>query len=134
MLSFQKIHLYLIQTCDVTDTFKESGVDSSVNLHDRAGVAALLAALADQERSGSFTLEHLLGLRSTQLPDEPIRLILMGQILFVSLQHVRAETTRRRLEAALWTPSGFRGERTYSSRLSLCIPSQSLMRFCRTPL
>lgn len=23
---------------------------------------------------------------------------------------------------------------THSSRLSLCVPSQSLMRFCRTPL
>lgn len=74
---------------------------SSVNLHNRAGVAALLAALADQERSGSFALEHLLGLRSTQLPDEPIGLVLMGQVLLVSLQHVGAETTRWSLNAAL---------------------------------
>lgn len=56
--------------------------------HNGAGVASLLAALADQERPGIFPLEHLLGLRPAHLANEPVRLILVRQVLLVSFQDV----------------------------------------------
>lgn len=64
--------------------------------HDRTGVASLLAALADQERSGRLILKHLLGLRPAQLTHEPVGLFLVWQILLVPLQHVRAEEEKDR--------------------------------------
>lgn len=64
--------------------------------HNRAGVAPLFAALTDQECSGSFPLEHLLGLRPAQLADEPVGLILMWQVLLVSFQHVGAGEENKR--------------------------------------
>lgn len=67
-----------------------------IYLHNRAGVASLFAALADQERSRSFTLKHLLSLRPAQFSNKPICLILMRQILLVSLQHICAEKTKSR--------------------------------------
>lgn len=62
--------------------------------HDGAGVTSLLAALADQKRSRSFALKHLLCLRPAQLTNKPVSLILMRQILLVSLQHVCAANNR----------------------------------------
>lgn len=56
--------------------------------HNGAGVASLLAALADQERPGIFPLEHLLGLRPAHLANKPVRLVLVRQVLLVSFQDV----------------------------------------------
>lgn len=56
--------------------------------HNGAGVASLLAALADQERPGILPLEHLLGLRPAHLADKPVRLILVRQVLLISFQDV----------------------------------------------
>lgn len=113
--------------------------------HNRAGVASLFAALTDQERSRSFSLKHLLRLRPAQLANKPARLILMRQILLISLQHIRAGKNKSHivtspyefhLHAVCCFKCSFLKEwvQTYSSRLSLSIPSQSFMRFCRTPL
>lgn len=59
--------------------------------HNRAGVASLFAAFADQECSRSFTLKHLLSLCPTKFAHKPTRLILMWQILLITFQHVCAE-------------------------------------------
>lgn len=111
-----------------------------VYLHNRAGVTSLLAALADQECSCSFVLKHLFSLRPTQLANKPACFIIMWQVLLISFQHVRTEKARKELHHSHAASSSCcvnaKGKfaKTYSSRLSLCIPNQSLMRFCRTPL
>lgn len=56
--------------------------------HNGAGVASLLAALPDQERPRIFPLEHLLRLRPAHLANEPVRLVLVRQVLLVSFQDV----------------------------------------------
>lgn len=67
-------------------------------LHNRAGVASLLAALTDQECSRSFALKHLLSLRPAQLPDKPKSLVLMWQVLLVSFQHICTEKNKQTKE------------------------------------
>lgn len=60
-------------------------------LHNRAGVASLLAALADQEGPGIFALKHLLSLRPAHFTNKPVRLILMRQVFLISFQDVCTE-------------------------------------------
>lgn len=54
--------------------------------HYRAGVAALLAAFPDEERSVRLPEEQLLCLRPVQVPDEPALLVVVRQVL-VLLAH-----------------------------------------------
>lgn len=56
--------------------------------HNGAGVASLLAALADQEGPGIFALKHLLSLRPAHFTNKPVRLILMRQVLLIAFQNV----------------------------------------------
>lgn len=114
-------------------------------LHNGAGVASLLAALADQERARIFALKHLLSLRPAHFANKPVRLILMRQVFLVSFQDVCAGEEKKKIAISVPAPGQsfclmMKSEAlppprdTHSSRLSLCVPSQSLMRFCRTPL
>lgn len=59
----------------------------------RAGVAALFAALPDEERSVRLPDEQLLRLRPVQVPDEPALLIVVGQVLILLTHKVASAHT-----------------------------------------
>lgn len=59
-----------------------------MSLHHGAGVAALLAAFTDQERSVGFSQQQLLCLRPVHVPHKPALLIVVRQFLILLANEV----------------------------------------------
>lgn len=74
-------------------SLKEELLFSDVYSHHRAGVAALLAAFPDKERSVRLPEEQLLRLRPVQVPDEPALLVVVRQVLVLFAHKVTSAPT-----------------------------------------
>lgn len=62
-------------------------------VHNRAGVAALFAALSNKECSISFSSQQIFSLASINISHIPRSLIMMGQVLIVFHHRVLADET-----------------------------------------
>lgn len=74
-------------------SLKEELLFSDEYSHHRAGVAALLAAFPDKERSVRLPEEQLLRLRPVQVPDEPALLVVVRQVLVLFAHKVTSAPT-----------------------------------------
>lgn len=79
-------------------------MSTSHYLHNRAGVTALLAALADKEGSIRFAVKQVLRLYSVQVPYKPALLIVMWQIFILLTDKVGAVITRENVLDAVLEP------------------------------